>query len=173
MGEAQGLPQRYKCRIRSPWYRVPQIQHGSLMMAKRSHQHHRLILNQPRVVTTDTIYRGEMKPAFQGREHELVSGFHNSVTLLSAEIEGRSYGGGVLELVPSEISRLTVPLAGTGERLAEMDAVSRGSGGQRDAQDTLVEATDVLLCRSVAGYCEVADIVISARQKLRKRRFLG
>ena len=173
MGETQGLPQRYKCRIRSPWYRVPQIQHGSLMMAKRSHQHHRLILNQPRVVTTDTIYRGEMKPAFQGREHELVSGFHNSVTLLSAEIEGRSYGGGVLELVPSELSRLTVPMAGTEKRLTEMDSVSRESGGQRDAQDTLVEATDAILCRSVPGYSEVSGIVTSARQKLRKRRFSG
>lgn len=39
--------------------------------------------------------------------------FHNSFTLLWAEIEGRSFGGGVLELVPSEVGRLKVfaPLA--------------------------------------------------------------
>ena len=29
---------------------------------------------------------------------------------MSAELEGRHYGGGVLELIPSEIERLTVPL---------------------------------------------------------------
>jgi hypothetical protein len=33
----------------------------------------------------------------------------NSLTALSAELEGRHYGGGVLELVPSEIERLLVP----------------------------------------------------------------
>jgi len=32
------------------------------------------------------------------------------LTALSAELEGRHYGGGVLELVPSEIERLLVPL---------------------------------------------------------------
>jgi len=173
LGALQGLPERYKCRIRSPWYRVPQIQHGSLMVAKRAHQHHRMIFNQPNVVTTDTIYRGEMKPLFRGREHELVSGFHNSVTLLSAEVQGRSYGGGVLELVPSELSRLTVPLAATGGHLEELDAVSRAAGGQRDAQDVLVEATDAVLCHSVPGYSDVVGVVASARQRLRKRRFLG
>ena len=173
LGTLQRLPERYKCRIRFPWYRVPQIQHGTLMMAKRAHQHHRLLYNEPGVVTTDTIYRGEMKPRFQGRESELVSGFHNSATLLSAEIEGRSYGGGVLELVPSELSRLVVPLAGTAEQLAKLDNLSRGAGGQRDAQDALIEATDGLLCQSIPGYSEVADTVAAARRRLRARRFSG
>jgi adenine-specific DNA-methyltransferase len=173
LGALQGLPERYKCRIRFPWYRVPQIQHGSLMMAKRAHQHHRLIHNQPGVVTTDTIYRGEMKPRFQGQEGELVSGFHNSVTLLSAEIEGRSYGGGVLELVPSELSRLTVPIAGVEEHLTELDSLSRYNGGQRDSQDNLVEATDAILCQSVPGYADLLNVLTSARQKLRRRRFSG
>ena len=34
--------------------------------------------------------------------------FVNSLTALSAELEGRHYGGGVLELVPSEIEKLLV-----------------------------------------------------------------
>src|SRR5690606_34849786 len=36
--------------------------------------------------------------------------FINSLTALSAELEGRHYGGGVLELVPSEIEKLLLPL---------------------------------------------------------------
>jgi hypothetical protein len=32
----------------------------------------------------------------------------NSLTALTAELEGRHYGGGVLELVPSEIEKLAV-----------------------------------------------------------------
>ena len=40
----------------------------------------------------------------------LVYCFLNSLTALGAELEGRHYGGGVLELVPSEIERLLVPV---------------------------------------------------------------
>ena len=36
--------------------------------------------------------------------------FVNPLTALSAELEGRHYGGGVLELVPSEIERLILPM---------------------------------------------------------------
>ncbi len=36
-------------------------------------------------------------------------GFFNSLTALTAELEGRHYGGGVLELVPSEIEKLLMP----------------------------------------------------------------
>ena len=32
------------------------------------------------------------------------------MTAISAELEGRHYGGGVLELVPSEIEKLYIPL---------------------------------------------------------------
>ena len=39
-----------------------------------------------------------------------VYSFLNPLTSLSAEIEGRHYGGGVLELVPSEIEELLIPL---------------------------------------------------------------
>ena len=54
-GEALGLHERYKCRIRSPWYRVPQIRCGRLMLPKRAHRHHRLLLNRANVFTTDTV----------------------------------------------------------------------------------------------------------------------
>jgi hypothetical protein len=37
--------------------------------------------------------------------------FLTTLTQISAELEGRSYGGGVLKLEPSEASRLVLPLA--------------------------------------------------------------
>ena len=172
-GVERGLPARYKCRIRTPWYRVPHIKAGTLMLPKRSHQHHRLLLNQPRVFTTDTIYRGEMTPAFADRETDLVSGFHNSLTLLSAELEGRTYGGGVLELVPSELARLVVPLINTCPHLERLDNISRQAGGQRDATDALVEATDQLLTQLIPEYVEVQSCLNAARKRLRLRRFHG
>jgi len=106
-GERDGLHERYKCRIRSPWYVVPSVYAAPVAMLKRSHSFPRLILNEAGAFTTDTAYRLRPKP---GIDHTaLVAGFVNSLTALSAELEGRHYGGGVLELVPSEIERLMIP----------------------------------------------------------------
>jgi hypothetical protein len=106
-GEAAGLHRRYKCRIRTPWYVVPSVHAAPVGMLKRAHHLPRLILNTARAFTTDTAYR--IVPT-AGRAADLVAGFVNSLTALSAELEGRHYGGGVLELVPSEIERLRIPV---------------------------------------------------------------
>ena len=106
-GENLNLHTRYKCRIRKPWYAVPSIYATEVGMLKRSHNAPRLILNKLRAYTTDTAYRIRVK---EGTAQQLVFSFLNPLTALSAEIEGRHYGGGVLELVPSEIERLLIPL---------------------------------------------------------------
>jgi adenine-specific DNA methylase len=173
MGVDSELPERYKCRIRSPWYRVPDIRTGCLMLSKRAHQSHRLILNRADVHTTDTIYRGQLKRPFESWKHALVAGFHNSLTILSTELEGRTYGGGVLELVPSEIAELSVPLVNTQKYLQTLDKTSRAAGGQADADDTLINATDEILCSLLPGFEAVLPDLRTARTRLRNRRFFG
>lgn len=173
IGEEAELPERYKCRIRSPWYRVPHIKYGSLMMSKRSHQGHRLILNECSAFTTDTIYRGEMKPEFKGCERALVAGFHNSLTLLSAELQGRTYGGGVLELIPSEVAQIRVPLLKTEAFLSSLDQLSRETGGQLDREDRLTYATDVILAQLAPDYAELVSQLREGRNRLRSKRFCG
>jgi adenine-specific DNA-methyltransferase len=170
-GEGAGLAERYKCRIRSPWYRVPHVWAGELMMSKRASLHHRVILNEASVLTTDTVYRGAMLPSYAGRERDLVAGFHNSLTLLSAEIEGRTYGGGVLELVPSEISALLVPMLPTNGHLETLDVLSRAAGGQRDPEEQLVHATNQLLAQQMPRLGCLLQPLEAARQRLRARRF--
>lgn len=107
MGEEQQLHTRYKCRIRKPWFTVPSVHSTEIGMLKRSHNAPRLILNEADAYTTDTAYRIRSHGT---RPATLVGAFVNPLTALSAELEGRTYGGGVLELVPSEIERLLVPL---------------------------------------------------------------
>lgn len=146
-GEAAGLPQRYKCAIREPWFRVPHVRAGPLLLSKRCHRYPRVVLNEAGVYTTDTIYRGALRPAHAGREADFVAGFHNSLTLLTAEVEGRSFGGGVLELVPGEVARLAVPdLPGLGDGLAELDALAR-----RGDEQGLLAATDRRLAAAGCG----------------------
>jgi len=106
-GERQELHTRYKCRIRAPWFRVPSVYATEVGMLKRCHDTPRLITNRIGAYTTDTAYR--IRTADISGE-KLVGCFINPLTALSAELEGRHYGGGVLELIPSEIERLMVPL---------------------------------------------------------------
>lgn len=106
-GEAEDLHKRYKCRVRSPWYTVPSVYSTEIGMLKRAHDTPRLIINRIGAYTTDTAYRIR---ALNVVAEKLVSNFINPLTALSAELEGRHYGGGVLELIPSEIERLIIPL---------------------------------------------------------------
>jgi adenine-specific DNA methylase len=107
LGEAEELHTRYKCRVRSPWYTVPSVYSTEVGMLKRAHDSPRLILNKIGAYTTDTAYRIR---TLDTEAEKLVGCFVNPLTALSAELEGRHYGGGVLELVPSEIERLMLPL---------------------------------------------------------------
>lgn len=170
-GVVDELPARYKCRIREPWYRVPFIRAGKLMMSKRSHHYPRVILNDAGVVTTDTIYRGAMVGFFEGREADLAAGFHNSLTLLSAEIEGRSFGGGVLELVPSEVGRLVVPMPeGFATEIDRLDEVSRAATNHQD-EDLLIQETDLLLTKADIGLtADLLERLAGARAALLQRR---
>ncbi len=114
-GEKESLHTRYKCRIRSPWYSVPSVYATNLGMLKRAHNYPRLILNSAGAYTTDTAYRITSLT----NPEKLVYCFINSLTALTAEMEGRHYGGGVLEMVPSEIEKLLVPVVD----VADMDLV--------------------------------------------------
>lgn len=173
IGEAQGLHKRYKTRIRSPWYRVPSVWGGALMLSKRSHWFPRLVLNDARAVTTDTIYRGNLLPLYAGHERNLVGSFHNSLTLLTAEIEGRSFGGGVLELVPSEIARLLIPFPIiAADQLPKLDEISRTSSLGKTDPVRLIEATDNLLSSRNSGLTkQLVDQLRQARETLASRRF--
>lgn len=168
-GERAGLHLRYKTSIRRRWYEVPWVAPGDLLLSKRSHYYPRVVMNKAGAVTTDTIYRGRALPLFKGAAAEITAGFHNSLTLLSAEIEGRSFGGGVLELVPSEVSRLSVPFPnGSSKHLDGLDTLSRSA-----PPDALIEATNRLVSSAVESLSpSLMRDVEDARQTLLGRRLL-
>jgi adenine-specific DNA-methyltransferase len=172
-GELQRLNSRYKTSIREPWYRVPSIRPGKLLLSKRSHRYPRLVFNAAGVLTTDTIYRGNMLPLFRGRDLDLVAAFHNSLTFLTAEIEGRSFGGGVLELVPSEIARLSVPFPKESlcDELPKLREAARDASSSPEKQEHLISETDKMLARKVPGLtADLMSPIQQARELLLKRR---
>jgi adenine-specific DNA methylase len=159
VGEEQGLPSRFKCRIREPWWAVPYVWRAPVSLLKRCHTAPRLVLNEAEAYSTDTAYR--IVPRVPPRD--LVGSFQSSLTLLSCELEGRHYGGGVLELVPSEIERLLVAVAPTSAReLALLDREVRKGKLPLDRQDSR-------LLSSIFSHKEIATLR-SAWERLRDRR---
>lgn len=121
IGEKQELYKRYKCRIRKPWYKVPSIYGTEIGLLKRCHDFPRLIQNKINAYTTDTAYRIKLLDDSYSST-DFVFSFINSLTALFAELEGRHYGGGVLEVVPSEIEKLYIPMIKTDDhKLKELD----------------------------------------------------
>ena len=163
-GEADELHTRYKCRIRTPWYAVPSVYTTELGMLKRSHSFPRLILNSVGAYTTDTAYRIRSL----GIEPEkLVYCFINSLTALTAELEGRHYGGGVLELVPSEIEKLLIPLApGVKARLKTLDKAVR----EKVHSETLLKKQDDHVLHAVGLTIEECTLIRQALLRIRNRR---
>lgn len=164
IGLSQKLHTRFKCRTRKLWYKVPSVYSAPIAMLKRAHHYPRLVLNSADAYTTDTAYR--IRP-LGIKPEALVLGFVNSLTCLTAEMEGRHYGGGVLELVPSEIERLLVPvIKGTVAELAAADLRFRSA---KDDSEFLCRQDSLILGRIGLSKAE-QETLHNAWIKLRDRR---
>ncbi|WP_329763264.1 N-6 DNA methylase [Stenotrophomonas geniculata] len=163
-GEEEELHKRYKCRIRSPWFAVPSVYSTEIGMLKRSHDLPRLILNKAGAYTTDTAYR--IRTLHGTSADKLVSCFINSLTALSAELEGRHYGGGVLELVPSEIEKLLMPLPSkVNISIKELDSKIRA-----ESPRGVLGANSRLVLGGLGLSQLKQDIVFNGWKRLRNRR---
>ncbi|HCP82700.1 MAG TPA: SAM-dependent methyltransferase [Octadecabacter sp.] len=162
-GEGESLHTRYKCRIRKPWYTVPSVYSTEVGMLKRAHNAPRLILNRIQALTTDTAYRIRV---LEGAADQLVYSFINPLTALSAELEGRHYGGGVLELVPSEIERLLMPILSIAEpEIEQLDHAIRNS-----SMDDVLEAQSRKILGGLGLSKSKQTDVLGGWHKLRNRR---
>jgi adenine-specific DNA-methyltransferase len=108
-GEAAGISDHYKCRVRRPWYAVPiPRSRPQAFLPYMNHHGPRLIVNEADAWSSNLLHGVTLGPAAP-RPHALAVAMCSSLTMLSAEIEGRAYGGGVLKLETKESERLAVP----------------------------------------------------------------
>lgn len=109
-GEKAGVNEAYKCRVRSPWYRVPLVRPADLLLTYMNADTPRLTTNEAGAHHLNSVHGVYLQSEFQelGRDLLPIASL-NSITLLSAEMVGRSYGGGLLKLEPREADHWTVP----------------------------------------------------------------
>lgn len=172
-GEDLGYAERYKCRVRSPWFRVPGVVTPEAFLTYMSDIVPRLCLNRARVTSSNTLLTVRL-PGIPAALHKaFVIAFYNSATLLSCERVGRSYGGGVLKLEPSEADRILVPSADLLTRhrssLLKLEAQVNEAlrNGREGCLDAAVAAVDSIL---FAGEDIARGELASARNSLHERR---
>jgi len=110
LGEQAGVATAYKCSVRTPWWRVPLVQRPDLLFAYMNHDRPRFVRNSAGVHILNSLYGIRLKSTRRVLGQDLLPiASLNSVTLLAAEVLGRSYGGGLLKHEPTEVASLPAP----------------------------------------------------------------
>ena len=107
LGEKNGEHKGYKCSIRDRWYIVPSVWVPDAFFLRRNNLYPKFVLNRCGAVTTDTMHR--MKFSEGVKPENVLLAYYNSISFAFTEICGRSYGGGVLEILPGEMGNILLP----------------------------------------------------------------
>lgn len=146
-GEAEGVDKGYKTSIRDDWFVIPSIKLSDALFLRRNHMFPRLVLNTAQAYTTDTMHRVFFKP--NTNHKAFVASYYNSFSFAHAEIVGRNFGGGVLELMPSEVESIFLPYnEDNAEIFDEIDAMLR----KGESIDTILDFTDQKILIEKYGY---------------------
>ncbi len=172
-GERTGVADAYKCRTRRPWWQVPDSEAPDLFVTYMNHRAVQLASNGAGVRCINSVHglRLATEPAL-GRELLPLAALC-SLTLLSGELVGRAFGGGMLQLLPREAGRLLVPAP---RLVAEVDDALRAIKPQvrqmlaAEALDGAIRLVDDVVLP--AAGLQAGEIVVlqGAWMELRERR---
>jgi hypothetical protein len=124
-GKLAGVHTAYKCRVRTPWWRVPLVRPADLLLTYMNADTPRLTTNRAQAHHLNSVHGVYLNSGLKQLGKDLLPlGSLTSMTLVGAETVGRAYGGGMLKLEPREADRLPVPapavLTAAKERLSNI-----------------------------------------------------
>lgn len=147
-GEEIGVNEGYKCKIRNEWYQVPSTWAPDAFMLRHVHRYPKIVLNETTATCTDSLHRVRLLNANDGRK--IAAAFMNSMTFGFSEVIGRSYGGGVLILEPSEAEKLPIPIKGA----ENLDFDKIDSLERQNRIEDILKMTDGILLKQELGLSE-------------------
>lgn len=111
LDSADGVEARatYKCRMRDPWYCVPDVTVPHAFLAYMSGGSPGLVANQAKCVGTNSVHT--VRISSRDRLDKLQIAWNKPLTALSCEIEGHPLGGGMLKIEPREAQRVALSFA--------------------------------------------------------------
>jgi adenine-specific DNA-methyltransferase len=105
----------FKCRTRSPWYSVPDVQTPDCFLSYMSGVQPVLVRNDARCTCTNSVHAVRLQNPREGSRVQ--AAWNSNFVQLSCEIEGHPLGGGMLKLEPGEASQIVIPGASALKRL--------------------------------------------------------
>ena len=174
LGEANGENDGYKCSIRDRWYIVPSVWVPDAFFLRRNNFYPKFVLNLCNAVSTDTMHR--MKFNSDVKPENILLAYYNSISFAFTEICGRSYGGGVLEILPGEMGNIMLPkLDAIDEEtcrslLKRIDAVVREDDDIEKALDIVDKEILVDALGIEAEWCEKCRAIWKKMQRRRLGR---
>ena len=165
-GEEQEINKGYKCSIREEWQIVPSQKLSDALFIRRNHSYPKLIINEAEAYTTDTMHRVNIKKDVNLQA--FVASYYNSLSFAFAEISGRSHGGGVLELMPSEVENIMLPYHESNEELVGL--IDKMIRSNKSIDEILKITNEKILIEKYNFSIEDVKIADGIWKKLSKRR---
>jgi adenine-specific DNA methylase len=115
-GESLGLPERFNCRTRSPWYSVEQVPPPDFFVTYMARQRARFVRNEVGARCMTSLLNVWANPGVSPEAlRPLLEDPANAQLLREF---GRTYGGGLGKIEPRDLLRLPVrPLEGVGKQV--------------------------------------------------------
>ena len=106
--DAQRASTAYKCRMRDPWYVVPDVKIPDFFLSYMSGRRVSLVRNIAGCACTNSLHTVQVR----NREalSRILAATRSPLFQFSCEIEGHPLGGGLLKLEPREAGRIFIPL---------------------------------------------------------------
>ena len=171
LGEKNKENKGYKCSIRDRWYIVPSVWVPDAFFLRRNNLYPKFVLNRCNAVSTDTMHRIKFNEGIN-TENVLLS-YYNSISFAFTEICGRSYGGGVLEILPGEVGNIMLPVVDNIDNalrnslLSQIDTIVRNDENIEKALDLVDQK---LLIEILGIDREVCSKCRKIWKKMQKRR---
>ena len=113
--EAQRAREAYKCRVRSPWYAVPDVRVPDAFLTYMSGRVPTFVANHGAAACPNTIHAVHLHGPDLTRAEpiclsQLQKAWSEPLTQLSCEVEGHPLGGGMLKLEPREAAAVLFAL---------------------------------------------------------------
>jgi adenine-specific DNA-methyltransferase len=170
-GEKNGEHEGYKCSIRDRWYIVPSVWVPDAFFLRRNNLYPKFVLNRCGAVSTDTMHRMKFNEGVT--PENILLAYYNSVSFAFTEICGRSYGGGVLEVLPGEMGNILLPKVDAVNPklretlLAHIDSVVRNG---EDIETALNIVDEELLVKTLGIDSEICRKCRVIWKKMQRRR---